>query len=118
MYSRPIFIQGSYASTTDETCAVGDSSCSACQDQEDKCSYWASIGECDKNPDYMHQFCQLSCGLCEGMNPPKPKNTKKKTCEDEDDKCEMWAESGECQANPGYMLSHCKLSCHVCVDPE
>lgn len=116
------FIQGSSASPTDETCAAGDSSCSAaCQDQEKECSYWASIGECDENPKYMHNFCTLSCGLCEGKEPPKLKSNKK-ACDDSNEKCETWAESGVSfffprffflRGSQGGRLYHgCEGACH------
>lgn len=30
-------------------------------DQNENCAYWASLGECTKNPNYMLQFCTKSC---------------------------------------------------------
>jgi hypothetical protein len=30
-------------------------------DQNNNCSYWANIGECNKNPNYMLSMCALSC---------------------------------------------------------
>ena len=36
----------------------------ACEDWNDNCDDWASSGECDKNPGYMHKECRLSCKLC------------------------------------------------------
>mmetsp|Transcript_62139 Transcript_62139/g.148206 ORF Transcript_62139/g.148206 Transcript_62139/m.148206 type:complete len:339 (-) Transcript_62139:195-1211(-) len=36
----------------------------ACNDQDWQCKYWAAIGECDKNPRYMHVMCKFSCRLC------------------------------------------------------
>lgn len=35
-----------------------------CKDMDSRCSFWASIGECDKNPTYMHSSCAVSCGTC------------------------------------------------------
>ena len=26
-----------------------------------RCGQWAAVGECDQNPDFMHERCQLSC---------------------------------------------------------
>ena len=41
----------------------------ACVDkQPSECRRWASTGECDKNPTFMHDACQKSCGLCGGEN--------------------------------------------------
>ena len=37
-----------------------------CQDQNSSCQYWASTGECAKNPDYMLVYCQKSCNVCGG----------------------------------------------------
>lgn len=31
------------------------------EDQNENCSFWASIGECSKNPNYMLTSCSLSC---------------------------------------------------------
>ena len=35
-----------------------------CEDTERECKYWASLGECDKNPNYMRVNCALSCDSC------------------------------------------------------
>ena len=35
-----------------------------CTDQDTQCGYWASLGECDKNPGYMLKSCQQSCNAC------------------------------------------------------
>jgi glutathione peroxidase-family protein len=32
-------------------------------DQNEQCSHWANIGECDKNPAYMLSHCATSCGV-------------------------------------------------------
>jgi hypothetical protein len=36
-----------------------------CVDGHENCAYWASIGECDKNPGYMHKACKLACKKCD-----------------------------------------------------
>lgn len=36
-----------------------------CADRHENCPYWAGIGECDKNPGYMHSACKLSCKRCD-----------------------------------------------------
>ena len=55
------------ADTTKVTTDDNDSnnSASKCQDQHDKCEMWASLGECDANPPYMHVYCKRSCELCD-----------------------------------------------------
>ena len=35
-----------------------------CQDSNENCSYWASVGECDANPGYMLVNCKMSCDQC------------------------------------------------------
>ena len=59
------------AAAQDQTCAAGDESCQApCQDNHqasNECSYWASIGECFKNPNFMDVECRQSCELCPGQ---------------------------------------------------
>ena len=35
-----------------------------CVDNNDQCHGWASIGECEKNPNYMLNNCKLSCNVC------------------------------------------------------
>jgi len=35
-----------------------------CINQHDKCVFWASIGECTKNPGYMENECILACQMC------------------------------------------------------
>lgn len=37
-----------------------------CEDIHPKCETWADEGECIVNPNYMHIYCRVSCGLCEG----------------------------------------------------
>ena len=36
-----------------------------CVEKSTNCSWWASIGECEKNPNYMLHNCKKSCGTCE-----------------------------------------------------
>jgi len=38
-----------------------------CMNQHDKCVFWASIGECTKNPGYMQTDCMLACQICEKL---------------------------------------------------
>jgi hypothetical protein len=50
------------ATTTNDTNSVN------CRDEdsESNCFVWAVAGECEKNPAYMRQKCQKSCGICNG----------------------------------------------------
>jgi len=72
-----------------------------CADAHQQCGRWAARGECSTNPDYMHQSCRLSCGLCQ-------------PCADENDRCAEWAARNQCAENPGYMNAKCKQSCGKC----
>ena len=35
-----------------------------CRDLKPHCDFWASGGECPRNPGYMNQFCPVACGAC------------------------------------------------------
>jgi prolyl 4-hydroxylase len=35
-----------------------------CRNENEYCTYWASVGECDTNPAYMHTTCALACLAC------------------------------------------------------
>ena len=36
----------------------------SCKDFNNKCAYWAGIGECNRNPGYMRVYCKKSCLVC------------------------------------------------------
>ena len=38
-----------------------------CKNQEERCTFWASIGECEKNPSYMITSCGPACFACDKM---------------------------------------------------
>ena len=41
----------------------------SCQNYQAECTYWALIGECDKNPEYMREIeCPLACFSCEELD--------------------------------------------------
>ena len=33
-------------------------------ESDTRCNYWAGIGECQRNPEYMLRYCQWSCRDC------------------------------------------------------
>jgi len=37
----------------------------SCTNKHELCAFWASLGECESNPGYMHENCNLSCRKCE-----------------------------------------------------
>eukprot|EP00043_Microstomoeca_roanoka_P012356 m.119411 g.119411 ORF g.119411 m.119411 type:complete len:834 (+) comp15470_c0_seq2:55-2556(+) len=43
--------------------ATGDRD-AVCLDDEQRCQTWATVGECEKNEQYMKTHCQKSCGVC------------------------------------------------------
>ena len=71
-----------------------------CVDKQAGCTAWATAGECDRNPGFMHDACALACGMC---------------CEDDHaDGCADWKKSGECDNNPDFMHSMCARTCGAC----
>jgi prolyl 4-hydroxylase len=94
--------------------STDDLSNGTCRDRHDDCSVWATLGECDSNPD-MKRYCAVSCGICE-LEPATSDDGigTDLTCIDENESCGFWAGAGECDANPNYMHQFCKKSCKVC----
>ncbi|XP_070182968.1 adhesive plaque matrix protein 2-like, partial [Littorina saxatilis] len=43
---------------------ISGSYCEECADSNGNCKYWASTGECTKNPSYMLPNCRVSCNTC------------------------------------------------------
>ena len=73
----------------------------ACVDKHDQCATWATAGECQRNPGFMHDSCALTCNMC---------------CEDEqpDGACDGWKKTGECDKNVDFMHSMCARTCGAC----
>lgn len=42
-----------------------------CCDEHEWCRFWAAIGECKSNADWMSVNCQLVCNTCTAL-PPHP----------------------------------------------
>merc|ERR1711879_1100469 len=38
--------------------------CQDARDYKDDCGYWALIGDCSENPEFMSEYCKQSCNLC------------------------------------------------------
>ena len=118
-----------------------------CVDTDENCGFWASIGECDKNPRWMKPNCRKSCNTCTLFNSDKvcdlsdpfcraskidtkvPKGSnpdglarevKLGQCSDRHDQCPVWTNQGECEHNPGWMIVNCPHSCNAChlLDPK
>jgi hypothetical protein len=89
------------------------------------CIEWAWKGECDVNPEFMHDQCRQSCGLC------TPNEDEKGPCEDHHPKCTDWAEKGNLYVNNlcdghwhkevdghmqtgAYIVELCPMACKTC----
>nr|CAD7263089.1 unnamed protein product [Timema shepardi] len=97
---------GSGVAPTSPTVPVGAKPAVKCEDHNQHCERWATIGECAKNPDYMNIYCARACGACSDGGST--------SCEDRSQHCKYWAKSGQCQENPRYMLQHCRRACRMC----
>jgi hypothetical protein len=90
LLSISLFIEGGILATSGEeqTCLAGeDGSCDAaeekkeeqlknstekqsshpqmrCENLDETCDYWASLGECSKNAKFMNKSCRRACKLC------------------------------------------------------
>lgn len=73
-----------------------------CEDHNKYCSTWATMGECENNPTWMHTNCKKACKQCE------------KACSDNNEHCDFWMTNGECHKNGAYMSLFCKKSCGLC----
>merc|ERR1712003_94402 len=81
----------------------------SCQDSQQDCKYWASIGECSRNSAYMSQNCKAACNKCGSTsNPTNPTNPENPSCQDRQQDCKYWASIGECSRNSAYMSQNCK----------
>merc|ERR1719399_2391168 len=71
-------------------------------DTEENCAWWASAGECEKNPVFMLSSCATSCAHAASET-----GASRDTHQD----CSAWVKDGECYRNPAFMLQQCKASC-------
>eukprot|EP00106_Octopus_bimaculoides_P005593 XP_014773035.1 PREDICTED: uncharacterized protein LOC106871202 [Octopus bimaculoides] len=114
-----------------------------CLDQNEQCPYWAGIGECGKDHNYMYTNCKKSCKVCDSqppnpaifelpnpvvIEPPNPAVFELPNpvvieppnpvvfghCLDQNEDCAFLATIGECDKNPSYMYTNCKKSCNMC----
>jgi len=81
-----------------------------CNDDNEQCNAWAGVGECEKNPAYMHDKCKSSCNVCPQSGPASQGSTSQPSsgCRDDNGQCGAWAADGECTKNPQYMSLNCK----------
>jgi prolyl 4-hydroxylase len=55
----------------DDEAADSDAEDNGCDNKEEECEFWASEGECEENPSYMHVECAKACGTCSDYRQPK-----------------------------------------------
>merc|ERR1712066_737520 len=70
----------------------------SCQDRQQDCKYWASIGECTRNSAYMSENCKAACNVCGSTSNPRRRrtNSENPSCQDSQQDCKYWASIGEC----------------------
>ncbi|XP_066276693.1 uncharacterized protein [Branchiostoma lanceolatum] len=85
---------------------IGSEYSQSCFDTDGNCGYWASVGECTNNANYMGGNCPQSCGMCG--------RSATRSCTDDNEWCSYWAGVGECTNSADYMNANCQLSCGLC----
>merc|ERR1712190_228378 len=95
---------------------MGNSENPSCQDSQQDCKYWASIGECSSNSAYMSQNCKAACNQCGSTSNPRRRrtNSENPSCQGSQQDCKYWASIGECSSNSAYMSQNCKAACNKC----
>ncbi|VDO92461.1 unnamed protein product [Soboliphyme baturini] len=96
----------------------GDSGGGGCRDSNDTCAFWASMGECEKNPFWMKPNCQRSCNSCNVLVEDVDKIPSREGCINTHVLCQFWKTLGECESNPDWMREFCALSCDACNERE
>ena len=94
----------------------GDSSCT--DEHGGACEYWANIGECQKNPNFMLTRCAKSCQQCNPTPPPattttQPNTNTQTSCTKYQNKVIMGAADGPEGSGKGggWSLNQCTDAC-------
>ena len=90
-----------------------------CSDDNDECARWAGMGECTRNPPFMHATCRKACDVCSKRESRASASRGAASCRDAaaPRDCEFWSTLGDCEDNPRFMRENCAHSCGVCT-PE
>uniref|UniRef100_A0A5S6QP91 ShKT domain-containing protein n=1 Tax=Trichuris muris TaxID=70415 RepID=A0A5S6QP91_TRIMR len=84
-----------------------------CLDGAAFCSFWATMGECDRNPFWMKPNCQKSCRSC-GVTVADVNKLESPGCRNNHELCQFWKSIKECEKNFAWMSVHCAASCNTC----
>ena len=95
-----------FAVTTTTTTTMPTPPMPNCQDNNRYCSYWASRGECTRNPSYMNRNCQRACNRCDN---------EESDCRDMNSNCPNWTSFCNNDIYRDYLANNCALSCGVCT---
>lgn len=106
-----------------------------------ECKEWAWFGECEKNPQFMHDGCKKSCNMCETptSTTTASSNNELALYDDDDDDCQDWFATctewsekgngnnvdnmchGHWRSNKGtwvmtgaYVVEFCPKACNTC----
>jgi hypothetical protein len=93
--------------TTTTTTTMATPPIANCEDESQYCSYWASMGECSRNPSYMMAYCKRSCNACDRM-------TTTPSCTDANDNCPYWTAYCAQDVYRDYLRTNCERSCGYC----
>ncbi|VDM95248.1 unnamed protein product [Thelazia callipaeda] len=79
-----------------------------CFNEHECCQVWAQQGECNRNANYMREWCKVSCRIC------LPSFNGTEECSNHHQNCDLWARTNECTKNPRWMSENCRRSCGRC----
>ena len=91
----------------------------SCADDNGECPSWAQMGECTRNPVFMHANCRKACDQCTKREARAPAaDGAGGACSDKAAlrDCEYWSTYGDCEDNAGFMRENCARSCGVCTE--
>ncbi len=88
-----------------------------CEDQDGRCTEWATRGDCQSNRETLLITCPRSCGTCRGNLSPGVESEDDlydpTTCRDRSDDCASHAEYNSCQTY--LMVVSCPKTCNFCA---